>query len=406
MRAADDRALAVLDRESPFHPHELFFSRTDPRGVIRAGNAVFQRVSGYDFGEMLGAPHRIIRHPDMPRAVFRLLWSRIEAGAPIGAYVKNRAKDGGYYWVFAIVTPIEDGYLSVRLKPMSDLSEAVTRAYATARRRETAEGLGPDDSLAALLADLRALGFEDYETFESAALAREVAARDAATGAARTRAAARFETMTQATGTLRGETQAIAEAFEAIRLAPINLRIEASRLGKAASVRTIAESYERHAAAIERHLGAFLAASDQMRATIRDGLFLSAIARIQAEVAAMFRAEGRSEPRIDAAAEAARLDRQQALYRDKAVSGLRDLAKAALRFAGVAEGMTRAVAGLDVARVLCEVEQARLGRAASGLTDTIGRIEAFRADADGRLGRIARLNGDLRDAALAGAHAL
>ena len=91
--------------EAPFGLGEVFFSRTDQRGVIKTGNYVFKRVSNYEWEELIGAPHKIIRHPDMPKAVFWLLWDAIAKGKPVGAYVKNRAKDGLHYWVYACVVP-------------------------------------------------------------------------------------------------------------------------------------------------------------------------------------------------------------------------------------------------------------------------------------------------------------
>ncbi|KDB05361.1 hypothetical protein U879_02085 [Defluviimonas sp. 20V17] len=80
--------------EAPFAIHEIFYSRTDPRGVIQSGNDVFQRVADYPWDRLIGAPHKVIRHPDMPRAVFWLLWQTIQQGRPIGAYVKNRHPTG------------------------------------------------------------------------------------------------------------------------------------------------------------------------------------------------------------------------------------------------------------------------------------------------------------------------
>ncbi len=90
------------DLEVPFDFDELFFSRTDKRGKIRSGNSVFHRISRFEWDELLGKPHNVIRHPDMPRGVFWLMWERIRRGLPTSAYVKNRAKDGRHYWVYAI----------------------------------------------------------------------------------------------------------------------------------------------------------------------------------------------------------------------------------------------------------------------------------------------------------------
>ncbi len=118
-----------IDRESRFDINELFFSTTNPAGVITSGNDVFTRVSGYRAEELIGSPHNLIRHPDMPRCIFGLLWQTIQAGEPIAAYVKNLARDGSYYWVLALVCPIRGGYLSIRMKPGSGLFHTVRGLY-------------------------------------------------------------------------------------------------------------------------------------------------------------------------------------------------------------------------------------------------------------------------------------
>lgn len=91
--------------ERTFADDEIIVSKTDPRGIITYANDVFVRVSGYAEHELLGAPHSIIRHPDMPRAAFRLLWDTIQAGSEMFAYVVNLAADGAHYWVFAHISP-------------------------------------------------------------------------------------------------------------------------------------------------------------------------------------------------------------------------------------------------------------------------------------------------------------
>jgi aerotaxis receptor len=73
--------------EALFHLSELFYSRTDERGVIEAGNSVFQRVAGHEWDDLIGAPHKIIRHSDMPKGVFQLMWDTLKDGQPMGAYV-------------------------------------------------------------------------------------------------------------------------------------------------------------------------------------------------------------------------------------------------------------------------------------------------------------------------------
>jgi PAS domain S-box-containing protein len=96
------------DVEVFFDKHDIIVSKTDLKGKITYANRTFCEVAGYDESELLGQPHNIIRHPDMPRAVFKLLWDVILDGREVFAYVKNLAKSGAYYWVFAHVTPSFD----------------------------------------------------------------------------------------------------------------------------------------------------------------------------------------------------------------------------------------------------------------------------------------------------------
>lgn len=110
-------------KERFFAEQDIIVSKTDAKGVITYANKVFLDIAEYDEEEILGAAHNIIRHPDMPRCVFDLLWKTIAAGEEIFAYVKNMAKSGDHYWVFAHVTPTFDaagritGYHSNRRVP-------------------------------------------------------------------------------------------------------------------------------------------------------------------------------------------------------------------------------------------------------------------------------------------------
>ena len=102
MREPTIRPTAV---ERTFKEDEIIVSKTDLKGIITYANRTFLEVAMYSEDEVLGQPHSLIRHPDMPRCVFKLLWDTIQGGEEIFAYVKNMAKNGDYYWVFAHVTP-------------------------------------------------------------------------------------------------------------------------------------------------------------------------------------------------------------------------------------------------------------------------------------------------------------
>lgn len=122
--------------ECSFGDEELIVSKTDLKGRVTYANDVFVRLSKFPIQELMGAPHSLIRHPDMPRCVFKLLWDTVEAKQEIFAYVMNMARDGDHYWVFAHVTPTFDanrniiGYHSNRRKPGRAQVEKVKPLYA------------------------------------------------------------------------------------------------------------------------------------------------------------------------------------------------------------------------------------------------------------------------------------
>jgi PAS domain S-box-containing protein len=122
-------------RERSFGEHDIIVSKTDLKGRITYVNDIFCQVGLYEEEDVLGQPHSIIRHPDMPRAVFHLLWQRIQAGEEIFAYVKNLAKNGDFYWVLAHVTPSRDlqgtinGYHSNRRAPQAAALRQIDPLY-------------------------------------------------------------------------------------------------------------------------------------------------------------------------------------------------------------------------------------------------------------------------------------
>ncbi|HEX6979136.1 MAG TPA: PAS domain-containing protein [Alphaproteobacteria bacterium] len=160
-------------RESPFRENEIIVSKTDLKGRITYANDVFQRVSRYSARELLGKPHSIIRHPDMPRCVFKLLWDTIQAKGEMFGYILNMASNGDHYWVFAHVTPSYDasgnivGYHSNRRKPdPAQIAKIapIYKALLEEERRATDRKQGMQKSYDLLFADLRARGVT-YDEF-------------------------------------------------------------------------------------------------------------------------------------------------------------------------------------------------------------------------------------------------
>lgn len=166
---------------------DLFFSTTDNRGVIQLSNDIFVQLSRYDRHQLVGAPHNIIRHPDMPAGVFRAMWEYLDAGKPFAGYVQNLAQDGSSYRVYALITALPDGsgYLSVRQRPVVDetanvawdlydeIREAEAENFdAGANKREVAAY-----GQAQLLEQLAAAGYNSFEAYQNEVLPAEVTTR-------------------------------------------------------------------------------------------------------------------------------------------------------------------------------------------------------------------------------------
>lgn len=403
----------VVSGESAFSVDELFFSITDARGVIRAGNDVFVRVSKHPEDELVGAAHNIIRHPDMPRGVFRLVWDALRAGAPVAGYVKNRAADGTHYWVMATMVPAGDGYLSVRLKPTAGILERLVEpAYAEVRaaeRRLEAAGARPRDvaaeSPAHLLELLRGAGFPDYGAFMRHALPEEIRARDAAMGdapavvrdglAGALAAAAGglrelfdgVAAFAAAHRALAGATAGILGLSRNVRISAMNGVVAAARLtgGDGATLGVVADRMSACAASIATAVDGF---SDTARSTmdvLHDLEFRICLARVQVDMALYF------------ALELGDADHDEAV-RARRRLGLRELLAA----------VDRETAGLSEALDLLRRRLADLGGGAAridaqlGVLDalhTAGKIEAARAaDAEGFVQLFAQVRVQLDEA--------
>jgi len=170
LRASEVRPTGV---ERTFGDDEIIVSKTDNLGRITYANTVFLRVSQYDEADVIGQPHSMIRHPDMPRTIFKLLWDTIQAGDEIFAYVNNLAADGAHYWVLAHVTPSRasagatGGYHSNRRSPgrgaIKDV-DALYRLLLTEERKHSRPAEAMDASSLVLESELALLNmtYEEY----------------------------------------------------------------------------------------------------------------------------------------------------------------------------------------------------------------------------------------------------
>jgi PAS domain S-box-containing protein len=149
---------APIDEEIVLDPKRYIVSETDSKGKITYCNDYFMEVSGYSEEELIGKPHSIIRHPDMPKVVFKLLWETIPTGKNINVVVKNLAKDGRYYWIFTEFESRRDqdtgeiiGYKAARKTTSRHVIETIAGIYKKVLKVEQEEGVEASEKYLNLL---------------------------------------------------------------------------------------------------------------------------------------------------------------------------------------------------------------------------------------------------------------
>lgn len=141
------RTVYDQDVERPYPDGKLIVSRTDLNGILTHANDAFVEISGYDRDELIGKPHHILRHPDIPAAVYADMWATLKSGQKWHGYVKNLCKDGTHYWVYATAVPNVRrgetvGYTSVRRKPSRSKVTEAAAMYAEMRAQANAQSEG------------------------------------------------------------------------------------------------------------------------------------------------------------------------------------------------------------------------------------------------------------------------
>jgi PAS domain S-box-containing protein len=156
------------NNEMVMNADDFIVSKTDLGGKITYCNEIFMKYAGLSEAKLLGKPHNIIRHPDMPKVVFRLLWDRVKNKEEIFAYVKNLSSDGSYYWVYANVTASLDlngniiGYYSVRRKPNPDAIVAISKLYETLIEKEKTGGVNVSYAYLTNLLNEKDISYDEF----------------------------------------------------------------------------------------------------------------------------------------------------------------------------------------------------------------------------------------------------
>ena len=160
-------AISPINKEKNFDTDVLLVTKTDLKGKITYANRAFMKIVQMDENQLLGAPHNIIRHPDMPKIIFKYLWYYLQSGKEIHAYVKNICADGSFYWVIANVTPSYFhgkivGYHSARRKPSQESLEIIIPLYKKLLQAEKSGGISASEKIMNELLQSKGVKYDEF----------------------------------------------------------------------------------------------------------------------------------------------------------------------------------------------------------------------------------------------------
>lgn len=392
--------------ESPFNFNEMFFSVTDKRGVIRFGNDVFVRVSVYPKETLLGAPHSIVRHPDMPRSVFKVFWDILMQNKPVGAYVKNMAGNGSYYWVFAFAFPLSDGYLSIRFKPSSALFASVQKIYEDVLDFES-QGNDLEASHSYLLKKIQDAGFPDYEHFMVKAAMEELNSRanqgQGQTGRAEgASASSQISDVTQAasknlsgvfdkvrgfqdSNQLFSETIGhLAQGFQTLKFISMNMTISAAKFGElAAGLGVVSKEFSLVSHKIESHLSGLSSFIETLSHAVQQCLLRIAGLNSQMLMVDFFVKESLAKLQVSDNAFAEMIENRESfsgLFRDYSMNLQKEVSTMRSHLSSISSEMVEVnkfVTGLEVIRQIGAVESARYDDIKSSFVHYLEAMNGF-----------------------------
>lgn len=368
--------------EVRFPIEKIVASATDQRGVIGFANDSFCEVAGFSRDELINAPHKIVRHPDMPKGVFYLMWETLKAGNPVCAYVKNKTKSGSYYWVLASVTHTENGYLSARIRPSTELFETTKGIYAELLKEEAA-GLTPEQSGARLIEMIQDAGFPTLEAYGVTALDLEFKSR-AIIEPDLSATFTLMDELTELISDMQGLVNSIEQGFERVRGEPVNLRILAGRLeGAGAALGTISQNYD--AMAKEMH-GLVGRLHDPENGSLMQMYCAVTQGRAALQMAQFLQEANQQMDVSSSESEGAKLlGEHHNRLEQKSRSRLIEIAAVGKSIPDICRSLRRRINGLDVVKLLCKVESGRMRDVDSGLDGIIARLENFHDNTDRHL---------------------
>ncbi len=374
------------EAEVRFPADKILVSATDQRGVITFASDSFCEVAGYTNDELMGAPHKIVRHPDMPKGLFYLVWETLKAGRPVCAYVKNKTKSGGFYWVLAVMTLTENGYLSSRIRPETELFDKTKKIYAELLQEE-AKGLTPEQSAAKFKEMIAEEGFASLEAYSGFALNAEFKHRDRISSEL-VQSFASMDELELLIRDMQGLVDNIEQGFERVRGEPVNLRILAGRLeGAGAALGTISQNYDAMAKEMHGLVGRLhdpeTGALQQMHAAVLHGRAILQSSQLFDEACKAVQLQDNCSQRDIRA-----LQEHGEKLQTKCRARLIEISSIGKSIPDICRSLRRRINGLDVVKLLCKVESGRMRDVDSGLDGIIARLENFHDNTDRHLAEL------------------
>jgi len=377
-------------KTNPFKPADILVSRTDERGVIRSANAAFQRVSGYPWEELRNAPHKLVRHPETPKGVFWQIWKTLQEGEPIGAFFKNKDLNGESYWVFAVATPLQDGFFSCQMMPSGEMFDTVKSLYAEMLALEAKDECTPEQSADFLLERLKERGYDTYRAFMSAAIADQTTLRNKTLKRPPEKCVLHLMECQKHWEVLKEEMNNTINSFQIFEKLPVNMRIQAAQLGtEGIPLSIIAGNFGKMTDSIEALANQFLEGGLGLEMKIQSGKLLIGVERVQTEVAEISAKEKADFEGIDFAEEARFMRDQNDHYRAIAQKSLNEVLLQIDDFSDMFDAVKTFYTGISVTRVMADIEIGQVTTlATSSLSAIVEELEGFLNTEGQRLSRM------------------
>ncbi len=362
--------------ENPrFELQSVLFSRSDARGLITGANASFQKVSGFDWDTLIGSPHSVLRHPDMPNAVFQGMWQRLRAGQPFAGYLQNQAQDGVAYWVFATVVPVADGYMSLQIMPKSRILDRVMPIYDRLLSRESAEETAPYDGAAEFETAIQELGFDGSLAFMSFALREELVARDTQPRRDANPVWDALSDIFQDIEDLENRARDVKTTFRHTHQIPYNMRLQASKLeGSGGPISVISSNYRQMTQSLEQSIDQFDTNSSLGSNIVHTAMVNICVHDLLAEFTG---AHDTQQDRFygDQQAEMSALRTLAATCQNDTLRDVQALSDNVRRFGQQCQDMRRMMSGLELTRIMCKIERSKYQGDLGGLDEIVKRLE-------------------------------